>query len=340
MGAQKRAMICPSCNRPAPRSAVVCEFCSAALPPARVVKRESRTPGTKGRTQYRPLTVVFCDLVDSVALSQDLDAEDLLDLMDRYQSLCEEIVSDRGGYLAKFMGDGVLAYFGYPKADEDDSANAVNAGLDIIAAIREVGAERQIPLHVRVGIATGLVLVKDGAGPRAAAQCRSGRQDPQSRVPTPIRRPARHGADLRRDPQRDARLFPLSRCRRDRTEGFPAAATGVGSAGARHRRQPISCAAPGQADAVRRPQVRVRAAGARLVARPREPRPGRGGAWRSRASASRAWSSSSTRAWRRGWRHGSGGTAPPSGRTARSIPWCGRFNAPPRSTGATPLRFS
>jgi class 3 adenylate cyclase/tetratricopeptide (TPR) repeat protein len=112
------------------------------------------------QTERRPLTVLFCDIVDSVALSQRLDPEDLMALIERYQTLCDDIVSDRGGFLAKFMGDGVLAYFGYPRADEDDAANAVNAALEIVAAVRELERDRQIPLEARAGIASGLVVLR------------------------------------------------------------------------------------------------------------------------------------------------------------------------------------
>ncbi len=106
------------------------------------------------------MTVLFCDIVDSVALSQRLDPEDLMALIERYQTLCDDIVSDRGGFLAKFMGDGVLAYFGYPRADEDDAANAVNAAMEIVAAVRELERDRQIALEARAGIASGLVVLR------------------------------------------------------------------------------------------------------------------------------------------------------------------------------------
>ncbi len=104
--------------------------------------------------------MLFCDIVDSVALSQRLDPEDLMALIERYQTLCDDIVSDRGGFLAKFMGDGVLAYFGYPHANEDDAANAVNAALEIVAAVRELERDRQIVLEARAGIASGLVVLR------------------------------------------------------------------------------------------------------------------------------------------------------------------------------------
>jgi class 3 adenylate cyclase len=113
------------------------------------------------RPERRPLTGLFCDLVNSVGLSIELDAEEMMQILDAYHKLCDEIVAEHGGYLETFMGDGVLAYFGYPRANEDDAANAVTAGLAIIEAIRHIKVPRETPLQARVGIATGLVVVSD-----------------------------------------------------------------------------------------------------------------------------------------------------------------------------------
>ena len=107
------------------------------------------------------MTGLFSDLVDSVGLSLNLDAEEVMRIVDAYHKLCDEIVAEHGGYLESFMGDGVLAYFGYPRANEDDAANAVTAGLAIIEAIRRIDVSREAPLQARVGIATGLVVVSD-----------------------------------------------------------------------------------------------------------------------------------------------------------------------------------
>jgi class 3 adenylate cyclase/tetratricopeptide (TPR) repeat protein len=154
-------MICPNCRRRAPATATECPSCGSSLPAASLAARPARVvPGAPQPTERRPLTVMFCDIVDSVALSQRLDPEDLMGLIERYQTLCDDIVSDRGGFLAKFMGDGVLAYFGYPRADEDDAANAVNSALDIVGAVRELERERHVALEARVGIASGLVVLR------------------------------------------------------------------------------------------------------------------------------------------------------------------------------------
>jgi class 3 adenylate cyclase/tetratricopeptide (TPR) repeat protein len=107
------------------------------------------------------MTGLFCDLVDSVGLSLKLDAEEMMQILDAYHRQCDEIVAEHGGYLESFMGDGILAYFGYPRANEDDAANAVTAGLAIIEAIGHINVPRQRRLQARVGIATGLVVVSD-----------------------------------------------------------------------------------------------------------------------------------------------------------------------------------
>ncbi len=127
---------------------------------ARLSARRPKAANALAPTERRPLTVMFCDIVNSVALSQKLDPEDLMALIERYQTLCDDIVSDRGGFLAKFMGDGVLAYFGYPRADEDDAANAVNAALEIVAAVHELERENHFPIEARAGIASGLVVLR------------------------------------------------------------------------------------------------------------------------------------------------------------------------------------
>jgi class 3 adenylate cyclase len=105
---------------------------------------------------------MFCDLVGSTALSGKLDPEEMREVIRAYQDACSGPVARYDGFIAKFMGDGVLAYFGFPRAHEDDAERAVRAGLDIIAAVGRLHAPE--PLKVRVGIATGLVVVGDLIG--------------------------------------------------------------------------------------------------------------------------------------------------------------------------------
>lgn len=154
-------MNCPNCNRRTLPGAVACSACGLILPIGGAAKGKRDAVKTASKPERRPMTVLFSDLVNSVGLSNELDAEELMRLLDRYLTLCDDIVTERGGFLAKFMGDGVLAYFGYPNADEDNAANAVNAGLDIVVAVREMDVATEVSLQARIGIATGLVLISD-----------------------------------------------------------------------------------------------------------------------------------------------------------------------------------
>jgi class 3 adenylate cyclase len=112
--------------------------------------------------ERRQVTVMFSDLVGSTALSARMDPEDLRELISSYQKCVTETVRRFGGFVAKFMGDGVLVYFGYPQAHEDDAERAVRAGLELIGAV--AGLKMRAPLQTRVGIATGLVVVGDLIG--------------------------------------------------------------------------------------------------------------------------------------------------------------------------------
>ncbi len=121
---------------------------------------------TSAQAERRQLTVMFCDLVGSTALSEKLDPEDIRDVMRGYQGACASVVERYGGYVAKFMGDGVYCYFGYPRAHEDDAERAIYAGLGIVDAVGRLGRN----LSVRVGIATGIVVVGDLIGEGAAEE--------------------------------------------------------------------------------------------------------------------------------------------------------------------------
>ena len=125
--------------------------------------------------ERRQLTLMFCDLVGSTALSNQLDPEDLRDLLAAYQTSCAAAVASYNGFIANDIGDGLLIYFGYPVAHEDDAERALLAALDIIEAIAALNAEYRadganLEIRVRIGIATGLVVVGDtarqGAAPR------------------------------------------------------------------------------------------------------------------------------------------------------------------------------
>ena len=120
--------------------------------------------------ERRQVTVLFSDLVGSTALATALDPEDMSRLIKRYQDACAGAVARFDGYIAKFMGDGVLAYFGYPQAHEDAAERSVRAALAIIDAVRHIERPDGLPLETRVGIATGLVVVGDIIGTGAARE--------------------------------------------------------------------------------------------------------------------------------------------------------------------------
>ena len=120
------------------------------------------------RAERRQVTVMFSDLVGSTALSARMDPEDLREVISAYQKCVAETVQRFGGFVAKFMGDGVLIYFGYPQAHEDDAERAVRAGLELVAAVGAL--KTHAPLQTRVGMATGLVVVGDLIGSGASQE--------------------------------------------------------------------------------------------------------------------------------------------------------------------------
>jgi class 3 adenylate cyclase/tetratricopeptide (TPR) repeat protein len=111
--------------------------------------------------ERRQLTVMFCDLAGSTELSARLDAEDLRSVIGAYRAACAQVISAYDGFIAQFLGDGLLVYFGFPHAHENDAERAVRAGLDIVAAIPRLETAAQKQLAARVGIATGVVVVGD-----------------------------------------------------------------------------------------------------------------------------------------------------------------------------------
>src|SRR6516165_10816599 len=135
-----------------------------------VVAAAPETP--RRDAERRQLTVLFCDLVGSTELSRRCDPEDLRELIRRYQDAVSGAVVRHGGYVANFLGDGIIAYFGWPHADEDNSGQAVRAGLDAVVAVRELS------LRAHAGIASGPVVVRPGGAPgrrpgRGAGGCGS-----------------------------------------------------------------------------------------------------------------------------------------------------------------------
>jgi class 3 adenylate cyclase/tetratricopeptide (TPR) repeat protein len=133
---------------------------------------DQELPAARPEAERRHLTVMFCDLVGSTTLSTQFDPEDLREIIRAYQECCARVIAAYDGYIAKFLGDGVLIYFGYPQAHEDDAKRAICAGLDIVLAVPAIQGLKgsEVKLAVRVGIDTGLVVVGDLIGEGAAEQ--------------------------------------------------------------------------------------------------------------------------------------------------------------------------
>src|SRR5271167_703284 len=149
---------------------------AAAPAPAPTATPASAPPPAPAPAQAerRQLTVMFCDLVGSTALSAGMDPEDLRDVIASYQNRCSAVIRRYDGFVAKYMGDGILVYFGYPRAHEDEAERSVRVGLDIVDAMAELNAAVPRPpgveLAVRIGIATGPVIVGDQIGEGTASE--------------------------------------------------------------------------------------------------------------------------------------------------------------------------
>ena len=173
------AVACPSCDREVPQHARFCEFCGARLAAVcdgcgATISLAARfcascgvataggaptAPGATDPAERRQVTVMFCDVVDSTGLSHQVDPEEFRDLMGGYYEVCAREVARVGGYIAQYRGDGILIYFGYPLAREQDAQAAVLAGLAMVQAMRRLAARPgATKLSIRVGIHTGLVV--------------------------------------------------------------------------------------------------------------------------------------------------------------------------------------
>jgi len=174
--------ICAGCQQENPNGATFCgrcgdslypadsAFAAASLPPVPSLKPSRQEPEKPpGFAEHRQITVVFCDLVGSTALSERLDAEDYLDLVRSYQATAAEQVRRYAGHIAQYLGDGLLIYFGFPSAHEDDASRAVHAALEIVAAIKRLNVRLQqslgLQIALRIGVHTGSVVAGDvGSG--------------------------------------------------------------------------------------------------------------------------------------------------------------------------------
>src|ERR671930_1739410 len=170
--------VAPTTTPPAPQSASPGppRTTQAVHPPQTATPPAERRPPEAERRQ---LTVLFCDLVDSTALASQLDPEELREVVRAYQDTCAKVIARFEGHIAQYLGDGLLVYFGYPQAHEDDAQRAVRAGLGIIEALGQLNThleqeglrpaptqsrQRGIHLAVRLGIHTGLVVVGEVGG--------------------------------------------------------------------------------------------------------------------------------------------------------------------------------
>jgi len=142
----------------------------AALQPAAVKSEAPSTTSEAQEAERRQVTVLFSDLVGSTALANEIDPEDMSALIKRYQDACAGAIARFDGFIAKFMGDGVLAYFGYPQAQEDAAERSVYAALAIIEGLRQLKGPSGRAFETRIGIATGLVVIGDIIGSGAARE--------------------------------------------------------------------------------------------------------------------------------------------------------------------------
>ena len=171
-------MQCPKCKHPNPAQAKFCMECGTKIGEKFAPETESQkadSPIEPAHAEHQPpeaerrqLTVMFCDLVDSTPLSEQLDPEVLREVIHDYQSVCAKVIRRFEGHIARYFGDGILVYFGYPQAHEDDPHRAVRTGLGIVEAMKGlnarpdfIGRKLPSPLQVRIAIHTGVVVAGD-----------------------------------------------------------------------------------------------------------------------------------------------------------------------------------
>ena len=206
---------CATCGRPNPAGAAFCTGCGTRSPPGGPPRSLQQTG------ERRHLTVMFCDLVDSTRLAGELDPEDMRDVVVAYQRACAGAIAEHSGFLARYLGDGVLAYFGFPEAHEDDARLAVAAGLAVVDAVgpsaRASAATTSRPdrsAHRRGGGDR-----RRRRGEPAAARDR--RRDPEPRGAPAIRRLARNRRDQRPHARPRGGLLRGRQHRRADAEGHP-----------------------------------------------------------------------------------------------------------------------
>ena len=164
------SVACPSCGFESPPGFRFCGGCGTSLEaPASSVVAVPEEAGPEA--ERRQLTVMFCDLVGSTTLSGQLEPEEWREILRHYQDLCHRVIARYDGHIAQYLGDGILAYFGYPRAHEDAAQRAIHSGLEIIGELdglnQILAAQNDLRLQVRLGIDTGEVVTGEvGAGGR------------------------------------------------------------------------------------------------------------------------------------------------------------------------------
>lgn len=163
---------CTACNNRVSKRFRYCGYCGCELNIGSFVDTASNIPSEVA--ERRQLTVLFCDLCNSILFTQLLDQEDMRSLIRRYQTLCKVICEQHGGYISRYIGDGIVVFFGYPNPLEEAAERAVAAGLEIVAQIEKLKLEQEFhlpePVQIRVGIATGEVVIGDAIGEGASRQ--------------------------------------------------------------------------------------------------------------------------------------------------------------------------
>lgn len=163
---------CPECMKVVTASANYCDSCGTKIEDNTTLQT-SETSYTDATLERRQMTVMFCDLRDSTRLSEELDPEDLRMVLRLYQDSCTALIEKYAGYVSRYMGDGILALFGYPSAHEDDAYHAIRASLDIVDEITSLVIDVsgvKLQLAVRVGIATGVVVSGDVIGKQESSE--------------------------------------------------------------------------------------------------------------------------------------------------------------------------
>jgi len=166
-------VICPQCDFANDPDDKFCGGCGERLngaSPAPAPTPSKTSKSEKSGAERRQLTVMFCDLAGSTALAERVDPEELRDHITAFQNVCTEVVERFSGYVARFMGDGLLVYFGYPSASENDAERAIRTGLHILEEITALNVGGDEILRVRIGIATGLVVAGDIIGEGASEE--------------------------------------------------------------------------------------------------------------------------------------------------------------------------